>query len=64
MTIESTNKLTELKALAKVVYWLADGASPYQHDLSDRIDQISELATELAENACNLSNEIERNSDE
>ena len=64
MTIESTNKLTDLKALAKVIYWLSEGASPYQHDLSARINQISELATKLAENAMSLANEIERNTNE
>jgi hypothetical protein len=63
MTLEAHNKLTDLKALAKVIYWLSDGATPYQHDLAERVNQISAQASKLAEDALDLASEIERNTD-
>ena len=40
-----------LRQKTKLIDWLAEGGSPYQHDICDRLEQISNLAAELSEEA-------------
>ena len=48
-------EIMDLRQDAKLIYWLADGATPYQHDVLDRIEQIAEKAEELASFARQLA---------
>lgn len=40
--------IMDLRQQAKLIDWLAEGASPYQHDVLDRLEQITDLAEKLA----------------
>ena len=50
--------LNELKSHVKVINWLIEGASPYVEDAAARIEQISDLAEQLAEDALSLASAL------
>ena len=40
--------IMDVRQQAKLIDWLAEGASPCQHDVEDRLEQITDLAEKLA----------------
>ena len=46
--------IMDVRQQAKLIDWLAEGASPCQHDVEDLLEQISDLAEKLAAYAQDL----------